>query len=110
MIYHCAYSNPWKVKWVNVLILTMLFLKNEKKLKGEPRVYYILRKYKNKLSYYIMTDISENFTSVQLMDSLVNVNHYISIVRYWIFESNYKKALVLNRESLGMICAPYVGE
>ena len=44
------------------------------------------------------------------MDSLGNVNHAISVVGYWIFDSNYKKALVLNRESLDMICAPYVGE
>ena len=44
------------------------------------------------------------------MDSLVNVNHDISVVEYWIFDSNYKKALVLNRASLNMICAPYVGE
>ena len=39
-----------------------------------------------------------------------NVNHAISIVGYWIFDSNYEKSLVLNRESLDMICAPSVGE
>ena len=44
------------------------------------------------------------------MDSLVNVNHDISIVGNWIFESKYEKSLVLNRASLEMICAPYVGE
>ena len=44
------------------------------------------------------------------MDSLGNVNHAISVVGYWIFDSNYKKSLVLNRESLGMICDPYVDE
>ena len=44
------------------------------------------------------------------MDSLGNVNHAISVVGYWIFDSNYKKALVLNRASLDMICAPSVGE
>ena len=44
------------------------------------------------------------------MDSLVNVNPAISVVGYWIFELNYEKALVLNRESLDMICAPSVGE
>ena len=41
---------------------------------------------------------------------LGNVNHAISVVGYWIFESNYKKSLVLNRESLDMICDPSVGE
>ena len=48
-------------------------------------------------SYDIMTDISEHVTLVQLMDSLDNVNHAISVVGYLIFESNYEKALVLNR-------------
>ena len=44
------------------------------------------------------------------MDSLGNVNHAISVVGSWIFESNYERALVLNKESLDMICAPSVGE
>ena len=44
------------------------------------------------------------------MDSLGNVNHDISVFGYCIFESNYKKALVLSRESLDMICAPSIGE
>ena len=57
-----------------------------------------------------MKDISENFTLVQLMDSLGNVNHAISVVGYCIFDSNYKKTLVLNRELLDIICDPYVGE
>ena len=44
------------------------------------------------------------------MDSLGNVKHVINVVGCWIFDSNYKKELVLNRESLDMICAPSVGE
>ena len=44
------------------------------------------------------------------MDSLGNVNHAISVVGYWILDSNYEKSLVLNRASLDMICAPSVGE
>ena len=72
-------------------------LKNEKTIKGEPRVYYSLSKYKNKGSCDILKDISEHVTLVRLMDSLGNVNHDISVVRYWIFYSDYKKALVLNR-------------
>ena len=73
-------------------------------------MYYSLRKYKNKGSYDILTDIGENVTLVQLMDSLVNVNHDISVVGYWIFDSKYKRSLVLNRGLLDMICAPYVSE
>ena len=57
-----------------------------------------------------MTDISEDFTFVKLMYYLGNVNNYISVVGYWIFDSNNEKSLVLNIESLDMICAPSVGE
>ena len=60
--------------------------------------------------YKVLEDISENVTLVQLMDSLVNLNHAISVVGNWIFDSNYEKALVLNRASLYMICTPSVGE
>ena len=67
-------------------------------------------KYNKKGLYNILENISENFTLIQLMDSLVNVNRAISVVGYWIFDSNYEKSLVLNRESLEMICAPSVGE
>ena len=44
------------------------------------------------------------------MDSLGDMNHAISVVGNWIFDSNYEKALVLNRASLDMICAPSGGE
>ena len=44
------------------------------------------------------------------MDYLGNVNHAISVVGYCIFDSNYKRSLVLNRELLDIICAPSVGE
>ena len=45
-----------------------------------------------------MPGISKNVTWVKLMDYLGNVNHYISVVGYWIFDSNYEEALALNRE------------
>ena len=85
-------------------------MKNNKRNKGEVRVHYKLIKYKKKGEYNIMENISENVTLVQLMDSLVNVNHAISVVSNWIFDSNYEKALVLNRASLDMFCAPSFGE
>ena len=44
------------------------------------------------------------------MDSLGNVNNAIMFVGYCIFYSNYEKSLVLNIESLDIICAPSVGE
>ena len=85
-------------------------LKNNKRNKGETKVHYNVIKYKKKGFYKILEDISENVTLVQLMNSLVNVNNDISVVGYWIFDSNYEKALVLNRASLDMICAPSIGE
>ena len=85
-------------------------LKNEKIIKGEPKVHYSLIKYKKMVSYAILTYISEHVTLVQLMDTLGNVNSVISVLGYWIFDSNYEKSLVLNRESLNMICAPFDGE
>ena len=83
---------------------------NNKRNKGEARVHYKLMKYKKMGDYKILEDISANFTLFQLMDSLGNVNHAISVVGSWIFDSNYERALVLNKVSLDMICAPSVGE
>ena len=73
-------------KMGNCIDFANAILKNENKIKGEPKVYYSPRKYKMKGSYYIPTDIIENFTLVQLMDYLGNVNHHISVVEYWIFD------------------------
>ena len=67
-------------------------------------------KYKKKGLYKVLEDISENINLLQLMDSLGNVNHAISVLGYWIFDSNYEKALVLNGASLDMIFAPSIGE
>ena len=58
----------------------------------------------------ILNGIIEDVTLVQLMDSLENVNHDISILWYWIFYSNYKKALCLTEESLDIICSLSIGE
>ena len=44
-----------------------------------------------------MTYISEHVTLLQLMYYLGNVKHAIIVVGYWIFDSNYEIALVLNR-------------
>ena len=55
-------------------------MKNVTKLKCEPRIYYSQRRYKRMGSYDILTDISEQVTLVQLINSLVNVNHAISVV------------------------------
>ena len=85
-------------------------LKNKKRNKVEPKLHYNLMKYKKMREYKILEYISANFTLVQLMDSLGNLNHAISVVGNWIFDSNYEKALVLNMASLEMICTLSVGE
>ena len=65
---------------------------------------------KKKGQFEIIHDISENITLVQLIDSVGNVNHAFSIVRYWIFDSKYKKALPLTLNSLNLIPPPSLGE
>ena len=70
---------------------------NRKRNKGEARVHYKLIKYKKIGSYKILEDIIANVTLVQLMYSIGNVNHAISVVVSWIFDSNYERALVLNK-------------
>ena len=69
-----------------------------KKMKSEPKVHYSLVKYNKKGSYDIPIYISGHVTLVRFMYYLRNLNHAISIADYWIFDSNYKKSLVLNRE------------
>ena len=64
---------------------------------GEQHLGYNLKKWENKVAFDILNDVSENFTLVQLMFTLINVNHAISIVGYWIFDSNYEKSLFLTR-------------
>ena len=83
---------------------------NNKRNKGEVRVHHQLIKYRSMGEYKVLEDISANITLGQMMDSLVNVNHAISVVGTWIFDSNYEISLVLNRASLDMICVPFVGE
>ena len=61
-------------------------------------------------AFDILKSVSNCVTLIQLMDSLVNANNAISIVVCWVFESNYKEALCLTQESLGIICSPSVGE
>ena len=50
-----------------------------------------MKKCKKNGAFDILNDISEIFTLVQLLDTLVNVNHAIIIVGYWTIESNYEQ-------------------
>ena len=64
-------------------------------LKYEQHLIYNLKIWNKKVAFDIINYISENVTLAQLMEKLVNVNHAISILRSWIFESNYEKSLCM---------------
>ena len=55
-----------------------------------------------------MNDINGNVTLMQFMDTLGNDNYAISILGYWIFDSNCEKSLCLKRESLDLMSSPSV--
>ena len=69
-----------------------------------------MKVWKKNDAFDILKNISEYVNLVQLMDSLGNVNHDISILGYWIFYSNYETEICLTQESLDLIYSPSVGE
>ena len=76
---------------------------------GEQHLRYNI-KMKKQVSFDIIRDISDNVTLVQLMDSADNFDHAVSIVRYWVFYSNYKEVILLKLDSLNLIWSPSEGE
>ena len=78
-------------------------------IKVEQHLIYSLKIWNKKDNFYILNEISKNVTLAKLMDILGNVNHAISIVGYWIFGSNYEKALFPTKESLDLVFSPSVG-
>ena len=72
-------------------------MKNRRRIKGEHNLQYNMTIWKKNDDYDILNNISEYVTLVQLMDSLVNVNHAISIVGYCIFDSSYNISLCLTQ-------------
>ena len=85
-------------------------MENRSHIKDEQRLIYNIKLWHKKDTFDILKNISEYVTLVQLMDSLVNLNHDISMVGYCIFDSNYKKVLCMTKESLDIICSPSFGE
>ena len=53
--------------------------------------------------FNIIHDISKKVSLIQLMGIAGNFNNSVSIVGYWIFESNYKYAPPLTLDSLNLI-------
>ena len=88
----------------------MILWKEKMCHKGEQHLRYNMTIWKNKGDLYILNYSSEDVTLLQLTKTLGNMNHAISIVCSWIFDSNYENALRMERESLDLICSPFVGE
>ena len=88
----------------SIINFSNTIMKNRRKIKVEHNLQYNLTIWKKNNDFDILNEISEDVTLVQLMDLLGNVNHAISLVGYWIFDSNYKKAIFLTQELLDIIC------
>ena len=58
---------------------------------GEKRLHYNINKWGEKGQFEILHEISKNFTLVQLMYIVGNVNHAVVIVGCWIFDFNNKQ-------------------
>ena len=56
--------------------------------KDEQRLRYKLEKWQNAGYFDILNNISKYVTLVQLMDSLGDMNHAVSVDGKWIFDSN----------------------
>ena len=57
-----------------------------------------------------MNDISDYVSLVQPVDTAGNVNHAVIIIGYWMYDSNYKTALPLIKESMDTIIYLYKNE
>ena len=68
-----------------------MHIKSGQKLRYNMKVFY------KKDAFGILNNIYGYVTLVQLMESLGNVNHVISIVGYWIFDSKFEKSLCLTQ-------------
>ena len=60
-------------------------------------------------SFDILNDISENFTLVKLMGTVGNLYHEVSILGYWILNSNNKNSFSLKINLLNILCSPLGG-
>ena len=56
---------------------------------------YKMFKFKKTGEFNILNHISDHVTLFQLIDAAGNANHVVSIIRCWIYYSNYKRELPL---------------
>ena len=57
------------------------------------------------VTFDILNNISKYVILVKLVDSLGKMNHAVSVVGKWLFDSNYENFLPLTFESMNLICA-----
>ena len=89
--------------YIDIITFENAVLADRERNKSEQRICHKLEQWKKTGSYYILNNISDYVTLVQLMDSLGNMNHAVSIFGKWIFDYNYKKYLPLSIEYLNLI-------
>ena len=63
--------------------------------KWEIRIFVIRWLNGEKSGFDILNDISDHVMLVQPIDTDSTVNHVVSIIRCWIYDYNYKRALPL---------------
>ena len=66
-------------KFMNIIHFDNNIMTNRMHIKGEQHLRYNIKIWNKKDDFYILKNISEYVTLVQLMDPLVKVNHAISI-------------------------------
>ena len=84
-------------KFMNIIHFDNSTMKNRMHIKVEQKLRYNMKVWYKNDAFDMLKNISEYVTFVQLMDSLVNVNHAIIILGYCIFDSNYEKSLFLTQ-------------
>ena len=65
-------------------------MKDQVRNLGDHRLHYNIYKRIKQGSFYILCDIREKVSLVKFMENVCNVNHALSIVGDWIFDSNCK--------------------
>ena len=61
---------------------------HKRKIKGEHNLRYNIKVWHKNDAFDILNKVSKYVTLVHLTDSLGNLNHAISILGYWVFDSN----------------------
>ena len=72
-----------KENFNDIIHFSNAIMSNRRNIKGEQNLRYNLTIWSENDAFDILNEISEFFTSVQLRDSIGNLNHDIIIVGHW---------------------------